>query len=158
MLHICNIWRLFLNWKKIHFTFFWLNNLFSSVYLLFHNIYQNYYFSGRIKQKHFSEVKQLQVIQYYSNTVTSNTVHLLCHNIFQNHIIVTIKFYNNSFVAYQNSTFLGLTRNELIFIFFHNSKICELNKINNYLTLEINMLNVQVDLLKYALKWAAENI
>ncbi len=80
--------------------------------MLFHNIYQNDYFSGRIKQKPFSEVKQLQVIQYYSNTVTSNTVfYLLCHNIFQNHIIVTIKFYNNSFVAYQNSTFLGLTRN-----------------------------------------------
>ncbi len=30
--------------------------------------------------------------------------------------------------------------------------------MNNYLTLEVNILNVHVDLLKYALKWAAENI
>ncbi len=37
--------------------------------------------------------------------------------------------------------------------------MCELNKkITTYLTLEVNMLNVHVDLLKYALKCAAENI
>ncbi len=61
--------------KKLLYNFL-LNN-FISFYLLFHNINQNDNFSGKIKQKAFSEVIQLQVIQYYSNKVTSNTVLLL---------------------------------------------------------------------------------
>ncbi len=71
------------------------------------------------------------IYKYYNNkknkdkTKTffrSNTVfvfYLLCHNIFQNHITVTIKFYNNSFVTYQNSTFSGIWFNQkYIFRFF----------------------------------------
>ncbi len=54
--------------------------------MLFHNIDQNDYFSGKIKQKPFSEV--MPFFAFY----------LLCHNIFQNHIPVTITFYKNSVV------------------------------------------------------------
>ncbi len=125
MLHIWYIGRLFLNWKKYISFLFLLNTFCFSVYLLFHNIYQNGYFSGKIKQKPFSEV-----MQYYSNTVTSNTVfYLLCHNIFQNHITVTITFYNNSFVTYQNSTFSGLTRNTFLDRFFPTRKCANWIKI-----------------------------
>ncbi len=98
------------------------------VYLLFHKIYQNYYFSGKIKQKPFSEV-----IQY---CICFATTFSKPHN-------CTIKFYNNSIVTYQNSTFSGLTRNE------QTRKWANWIKINNYLTLEVNMLNVHVYLLKY---------
>ncbi len=68
---------------------------------------------------------------------------------FQNHVTVTIQFYNNSFVTYQNSTFSGIWFNQNLFLdcFFHNSKMCKLNKlekINNYLTLEVNMLNMHI--------------
>ncbi len=51
---------------------------------------------------------------------------------------MTIQFYNNS--CYISFQVYGLTRNKKKF------------------TLEVNMLNMHVDLLKYAVKWAAENI
>ncbi len=62
MLH----WAFISQLKK---SFFFSNiKLQFSVYLLFHNIYQNDYFSGKIKQKPFSEV--MQFFAFY----------LLCHN------------------------------------------------------------------------------
>ncbi len=88
------------------------------------------------------------------------SVYLLFHNIFKDHATVTITFHNNSFVTYQNYTFSGIWFNQNFFdlVFFTTQKCANGIKINNYLTLETNMLNMHIDLLKYALKWAAENI
>ncbi len=55
---------------------FLLNNRFFPVYFIFHNIYQNYYFSGKINQKTFSELIQF--------------LHFICFATFQNHVTVTI--------------------------------------------------------------------
>ncbi len=103
MLH----WAFISQLKKIILYFFLLNNsIFFSLFAFPQHI-SKWLLFWEDKTKTF----------FRSNTVF--VFYLLCHNIFQNHITVTIKFYNNSFVTYQNSTSSGIWFNQkLIFRFF----------------------------------------
>ncbi len=100
-------WAFISQLKKIHFIFFLLNNSFFFCLFAFPQHISKLLLFWEDKTKTF----------FRSNTVF--IFYLLCHNIFQNHITVTIKFYNNSFVTYQNSTFSGIWFNQkVIFRFF----------------------------------------
>ncbi len=144
--YICVTLGVYFSIEKDPFLYIILLNFFS-VYFIFHNIYQNDYFSGKIKQKPFSEVIQFLYFICFATAYFQTT-----------QLWPIIIFYNNSFVTYQNSTFSSLTRNLFLDFVFTTRKCANWIKINSYLTLEVNMLNVHVDLFSNALKWTAQNI
>ncbi len=92
--------------KNTFYNLFLLNNIFFCLFV-FPQCISKWLLLWEDKTKTF----------FRSNIVFA--FYLLCHKIFQNHKTVTITFYNNSFVTYQNYTFSGIWFNQKFLLVTH---------------------------------------